>query len=72
MNLTKVLGSIPSFVFNNQRVIALPKKWNVDTSKPVEFEVGINEKNQLVLSSMCLVSQDKTNNSISEETDGSN
>jgi len=63
----KILGAIPSYVFDGQYIIALPRHWKIDPSKPVEFEVKVNEKNQLVLSSMCLVSQDKTNASLSEE-----
>lgn len=65
----RILGSIPSFVFNNQHLIGLPKKWNIDSNKPITLEVKINEKNQLVLSSLCLVRQDKTNVSIFGETD---
>jgi len=49
INLTKVLGSIPSFVFNNQHVIALPKKWKIDPNSPLSFEVKINNDNQLIL-----------------------
>ena len=67
----KILGQIQTSVFDNQHLIGLPKHWKIDSAKSLEFEVKINEKNQLVLSSMCLVSQDKTNNSISGETDSS-
>lgn len=57
----KSLGIIPTFIFENQHVIGLPKKWNLDPIKPIEFEVKVNEKNQLVLSSMSQLSLDKTN-----------
>lgn len=67
----KILGSIPSFVFNNQHVIALPKKWNIDPSKPVEFEVGINEKEQLVLLGPSVSKPNNTQVSTSEEIDDS-
>ena len=62
----KILGTIPPFSFDGQVVIALPRKWHLDTNKPIEFEVRINEKNQLVLSSMGPLSQDKTNNTTLE------
>lgn len=65
----RILGSIPSFVFENQHLVALPKHWKIDPNSPLSFEVKINEKNQLVLSSMSQLSRDKTNVSILEEID---
>jgi len=37
----KISETIPTFVFDNQHVIGLPKKWNLDPSKPLEFIVKL-------------------------------
>lgn len=37
----KILGTIPSFVFDNSHIIGLPKKWNLNTNKPIEFLVKV-------------------------------
>ncbi len=46
-------------------MIGFPKAWHLDL-KPIMFEVRINEKNQLVLSSIGPLSQDKTNDTTLE------
>lgn len=64
------LGIAKTCEFGDHLILGFSKKWfKFSDGKPLEFQVKI-EKNQLVLSTS-LGKEDKTNHSISEETDGS-
>lgn len=64
----KNLGKVSSCVFGNRAIIALDQKWiQFNNGKSLEFEVTINEKNQLVLSAN-LAGGERTNASTGEST----
>ena len=47
--LTEKLGQLEAFVVENgQQVLGIPKQWKIP-NEPLNFDVKINERNQLVL-----------------------
>ena len=65
--LTIHLGQVPTCVLGDRLLLALDKKWlEINNGKMIEFDVVLNEKNQLVLSASLVMNQDKTNTTSGE------